>query len=404
MAMGKHSRAKRSGRTGPASEGNAGSVGYEDILAWAEGLKELTERISPRFHRLEARERSRSYVEGLIGRLDRKNCWQLAEFAGETTPYGMQQLLSTARWDADEVRDDLRAYVIDHLGEEDGILVIDETGFLKKGTKSVGVKRQYSGTAGRIENCQVGVFLAHVTSQGRAFMDRELYLPEEWAEDPERREEAGVPEGVEFATKPEIALKMLQRAEAAGVKPTWVTADEVYGGDWRIRSYLAEHSRPYVLGVRSNTPVSVAGDEALTRKPASQVAVGDGEWRRLSAGDGAKGPRVYDWAKVVLSWMARGGWRHWLLLRRKVGDPKEVAYYLVYAPARTTLAEMVRGAGRRWAIEEAIERAKGQAGLDEYEVRSWKGWYRHVTLSLLAHAFLEATKASQAEKGGARAA
>jgi SRSO17 transposase len=381
-------------------------VGADDVEEWAAGLDELHGRISSRFYRLEMRERAGRYIAGLLGRVERKNCWQLAEHAKEATPDGMQRLLSTAFWDADRVRDDLRDYVLDHLGEGDAVLVIDETGFLKKGDKSVGVKRQYSGTAGRIENCQIGVFLGYVSSRGRAFLDRELYLPQEWARDPQRREEAGVPGDVEFATKPELALGMLRRAWEAGARASWVTGDEVYGGDYRIRSWLAGVRQPYVLAVRSNTSVSIAAKGIPWPVTAGQVAIREEGWQRLSAGDGAKGPRLYDWALVPLAWVAEEGYAHHLLVRRKVDDPEEMAYYLVFAPVGTDLSEMVRAAGMRWGIEEAIETAKGEAGLDEYEVRSWQGWYRHVTLSLLAHAFLVATRARAAvpEKGGARAA
>jgi SRSO17 transposase len=381
-------------------------VGANDVDAWAAELGDLHLRIATRFYRLEARERAGRYLAGLLGRVDRKNCWQLAEYVKEPTPDGMQRLLSAASWDADLVRDDLRDYVLDHLGQEKAVLVIDETGFLKKGEKSVGVKRQYSGTAGRIENCQVGVFLAYASSRGQAFIDRELYLPGEWARDPERREEAGVPGEVEFATKPELALAMLRRAWEAGIRVAWVTGDEVYGSDYRIRSFLQGTKQPYVLAVRSNTSVSVAAKGVSWPVTAGQVAIKEGDWERVSAGDGAKGPRLYDWALVPLAWIAEQGYAHWLLVRRSIDDPGELAYHLVFAPVGTELSEMVGAAGMRWAIEQAVEMAKGEAGLDEYEVRSWQGWYRHVTLSLLAHAFLVATRAQagSTEKGGARAA
>lgn len=378
-------------------------VSADDIGEWAAGLEDLHERIAARFYRLEVRERVRNYLAGLIGRVDRKNCWQLAEYAKEATPDGMQRLLSTAQWDADAVRDDLREYVLDHLGGEDVILVIDETGFLKKGVKSAGVQRQYSGTAGRIENCQIGVFLAYAADKGQAFIDRELYLAKEWAGNPERRREAGIPDEVQFATKPQLARRMLERALEAGVEAAWVTGDEVYGGDRRLRMWLEGNEQPFVLAVKSNEPLWVLTDQGPSQVSAAEVAssIGPERWQRLSAGDGAKGPRLYDWARVALFRLQEPEWGHWLLVRRSLDDPEELAYYVVFGPAGATLQELARVAGRRWAIEEAIERAKGEAGLDEYEVRSWDGWYRHITLSLLAHAFLVATRAKATEKGGA---
>ena len=361
-------------------------------------MDRLHQRIARRFERAEPRARSRRYLAGLLGRVERKNGWQLAEYTGEKTPDGVQSLLARAKWDADEVRDDLRGYVVEHLGDPEGILVVDETGFIKKGEKSVGVQRQYSGTAGKIENSQIGVFLAYASPKGHAFIDRELYLPKTWAQDKARREEAGVPAEVEFATKPKLGKRMLERAFAAGVRPAWVTGDEVYGGDPALRTYLEGDKQPFVLGVRSNEYVWV--DSKLGPR---QVAVGvvtlgiaPGDWQRLSAGDGAKGPRVYDWARVALARRSEPGRGHWLLVRRSLDDATDLAYHVVFGPAETTLAEMVRVAGSRWAIEDSIEMAKGEAGLDEYEVRRWVSWYRHVTLSLLAHAFLVMTRAKMA--------
>jgi SRSO17 transposase len=381
-------------------------VGVADIDRWAAELGNLHRRVAPRFYRAEVRVRARRYLTGLLGQMDRKNCWQLAEQAGEGTPDGMQRLLSTAQWDPDEVRDDLRSYVVEHLADEGAILVIDETGFIKKGNKSVGVQRQYSGTAGRIENCQVGVFLAYASSKGQAFIDRELYLPKEWAENGQRRQEAGVPERVEFTTKPQLAMQMLQQALKAGVRAGWVTGDEVYGGDRKLRMWLESEEQPFVLAVRSNEAVWVQTDRGPSQVPAAQVSAGiePESWQRLSAGEGSKGPRLYDWARVPLERLQEPEWGHWLLVRRSISDPTKLAYYVAFGPAHTTLQELAQVAGRRWAIEESIERAKGQAGLDEYEVRHWQGWYRHITLSLLALAFLVATRAAMEEKGGASAA
>jgi SRSO17 transposase len=333
-------------------------------------------------------------LKGLISPIERKNGWQLAEQAGDLTPDGVQRLLATYDWDADLVRDDLRGYVVEHLGHPQGVLVVDETGFIKKGTKSVGVKRQYSGTAGRIENCQIGVFLAYASLKGRAFLDRELYLPQEWAEDEARRQEAGVPEEVSFRTKPQLARAMLERAQERGVPFAWVTGDEVYGSDRRLRVWLEQQEWAHVLAVKSNEPLWAGLRQVRADRLAGQVP--PEEWVRLSAGDGAKGPRFYDWIRVpIRPWKAPGK-GYWLLARRSIAKPDELAYYVCFGPAETTLEELVRVAGTRWAIEESFESAKGQVGLDQYEVRRWVGWYRHITLALLAHAFLVVTRCQAA--------
>jgi SRSO17 transposase len=339
-----------------------------------------------------------AYLRGLTSPVERKNGWQLAEQAGEGTPDGMQRLLATADWDADAVRDDLRAYVVEQLGDPGAVFVIDETGFLKKGTKSVGVQRQYSGTAGRIENCQIGVFLAYASPQGRTFLDRELYLPKEWAATPARRDAAAVPETVEFRTKPQLARAMVERALDAGVPARWVTGDEVYGGDRRLRVWLEERQLPHVLAVKSTEPLWTRTTWRQVAAKTLAAAVPEEEWQRLSTGDGAKGPRVYDWARVPIRALPEPGWDYWLLVRRSIADPTDLAYYVCFCPAGTPLAELVRVAGTRWAIEACFESAKGEVGLDHYEVRRWPGWYRHITLALLAHAYLTVTRV-RAEKG-----
>jgi SRSO17 transposase len=372
------------------------------VGGWAASLGDLHGRIAGRFFRPEPRRRALAYLRGLLSSVERKNGWQLAEQAGEATPDGIQRLLAEARWDGDAVRDDLRCYVDEHLGDPAAVLVIDETGFVKKGTKSVGVRRQYSGTAGRIENCQVGVFLAYAAPRGRTFLDRELYLPWEWADDAERRREAGVPEEVGFATKPELARRMLERALDAGMPAAWVVGDEVYGGDRRLRLRLEGRGQPFVLTVSSRESVWVDRPGTGPRQvAASEVgsAVPAEAWRRLSAGDGAKGPRLYDWARVPLARLPERGREHWLLIRRGLTDPSHrgYAYFVAYAAAGSGLMELVRVAGTRWAVEESFEAAKGEVGLDQYEVRRWDGWYRHVTLALLAHAFLAVTRARAAE-------
>jgi SRSO17 transposase len=314
----------------------------------------------------------------------------------------VQRLVRTARWDADAVRDDLRAYVVEHLGDEQAVLVVDETGFLKKGTKSAGVARQYSGTAGRIENCQIGVFLAYAGRHGRAFLDRELYLPQVWTSDPERLQAAGVPADVTFQTKPRLAQTMLERAFAADVPATWVTGDEVYGNDGGFRRWLEGEARAYLLAVaRSHM---VWGDGFVQRRVDTLVADLPAEaWHRVEIGAGSKGPRVYDWACGRLPYLTAEGWAQWLLVRRSLADPEELAFYRVFAPADTSLGTMAQVAGTRWSIEEGFERAKGEVGLDQYEVRRYEAWYRHITLCLLAHAFLEVTRATAnatAAKGG----
>jgi SRSO17 transposase len=371
------------------------------VEGWATEFERLCERIGPRFARPEVRRRVAGFLRGLLGGVDRKNGWQLAEHANEVTPDGMQRLLTSTRWDAEALRDDVRAYVVERLGDPGGVLVVDETGFLKKGTKSAGVQRQYSGTAGRIENCQVGVFLAYASRRGWALVDRELYLPKEWASDVARRAEAHVPAQVGFQTKPQLAQQMLTRALDAQVPAGWVTADEVYGGDARLRAFLEEHDLAYVLAVKATQPLWAVGEQGPAEIPARELLarLPTRSWRRLSAGDGAKGPRVYDWARVALTrpgWPGRG---FWLLVRRRLSDG-ELAFYVCFGPARTSLAELVRVAGIRWAVEECFQGAKDQVGLDHYQVRRWDAWYRHVTLVLIAQAFLAAVRAQAAVDHG----
>jgi SRSO17 transposase len=332
--------------------------------------------------------------------VERKNSWQLAEAAGDATPYGLQHLLGRANWDADELRDDLRHYVLERLGDEKAVLVVDETGFLKKGTESVGVKRQYTGTAGKTENCQVGVFVAYATRRGQAFIDRELYLPEEWAHDRERRERTGVPERIGMRTKPELAKEMLGRALGAGVEAAWVVADSVYGDTRRLGMSLEGREQPYVLAVSGKAHVWAGFYqhrvstvlESLRRGGLPPEEAGEG-WFRLSAGDGSKGPRLYDWLRLALNPPIQGGFERWLLVRRSIEDPDELTAYTVFAPEGTTLGALARVAGSRWRVEIGFEEAKGGVGLSHYEVRSWHGWYRHITLALFAHAFLAAIRA-----------
>ncbi|TDH62165.1 IS701 family transposase [Dankookia rubra] len=363
---------------------------------WSRELEALAARIAPRFSRAEPRRRALAYLRGLLSPLKRKNGWQLAEVAGDGTPDGVQDFLSRMRWDADAVRDDLRAYAVEHLGDPDAVLVLDETGFLKKGDKSAGVQCQYSGTAGRIENCQVGVFLGYASRHGRALIDRALYLPKTWTTNVARCAAAGIPEGAALTTKPQLGLAMLDRALEAGMPFAWVAGDSVYGADHRIRRRLEARGRGSVLAVTSGQRLGfVPVEDWLAKVPP------DG-WCRLSAGDGAKGPRLYDWAYLPYRGAAPG-WRMGLLIRRSPAKPNDLAYYLTHAPEPTTLARLVRVAGTRWAIEACFEAAKGEVGLDEYEVRSWTGWHRHITLAMLAHAYLAVLrKAALGGSGRAR--
>jgi SRSO17 transposase len=372
------------------------AAAIEEVQAWAAGLNALHARIACRFARAEPRRRALAYLRGLLGNVSRKNGWQLAEHAGEHTPDGIQRLLATADWDPDLVRDDLRAYVVEHLADPAAVLVVDETGFLKKGSTSVGVQRQYSGTAGKVDNCQLGVFLAYASPKGRAMIDRELYLPESWTDDPERCRVARVPEQVEFRTKPELAQVMLERALDAGVPSAWVTADEVYGGSPPLRQWLEGRGMWHVLAVKCTELLAIQApdDPAGARTSAEQLAaaVPAEQWIACSAGHGAKGRRLYDWTRVELAPPVAAGMARWLLVRRTRSDG-ELAFYACYGPAGTPLIGLVRMAGTRWAVEEGFEQAKGEVGLDHYQVRKWPGWYRHITLALLAHAFLAVTRA-----------
>ncbi len=368
---------------------------------WDRELDDLFLRIGHRFGRADLRRRMRDYVRALLGPVGRKNGWQLAEHAGHRTPDGLQRLLNGATWNADDVRDDLQTYVADKLGEADGVLILDDTGFVKKGTTSAGVQRQYSGTVGRTENCQIGVFAAYATTGARALVDRELYLPKSWTDDRERCRAAKIPDERDFATKPELARAMVLRALASPLPIAWVTADAAYGQEWRFRRMLEEAAVGYVLAVPKSQPVPRFGriDYLFGQAP-------DEAWEQRSCGAGAKGPRVYDWAAVQLPVIEdfdgeRPTHHRWALARRSINRPDQIAYYLAYAPVGTDVDRLVRVAGRRWAIEECFQAAKNECGLDQYEVRRYVGWMRHITLAMLAHAFLAATAAQAAAKGDA---
>ena len=368
------------------------SESEEKLLQQAsEELAQVHARIGPRFRRAEARQRAGCFLQGLLAPVERKNGWQLAEELGERGPRGVQRLLGEADWDEEAVRDDLQTYVIEHLGEDSGVLVVDETGFVKKGKKSAGVARQYSGTAGRRENSQVGVFLLYASVKGAAFLDRALYLPEEWTTDRVRCREAGIADAVEFATKGALAQQMLLRAFAAGVPAQWIVGDTVYGYD-ELRIFLEEQQKNYVVAVPETHPVWVQGRQ----QPIGLLAalLPPQAWVVLSAGEGSKGPRLYEWAWLQLPEQTEGSGRaRWILIRRSLSDPSKRAYYRAAGPAQTTLADLVRVAGSRWKIEEGLEEAKGEVGLDQYEVRGFRAWYRFVTLALLAHAILVVLRA-----------
>jgi SRSO17 transposase len=362
----------------------------EDVRQWGQQLDVVARRIGARFARSEARDRVRAYLVGLLAPVQRKNSWQLAEQIGEDAPYGVQHLLGRSDWDPEEVRDDLRNYVVGSLGDPDAVLILDETGVLKKGTHSAGVARQYTGTAGRIENAQVGVFLAYASRHGTAFLDRALYLPEGWTDDPARCRKAGVPEATPFATKPRLAEAMLGRAFDAGVPAAWVTGDEVYGSDGGLRRWLEGEGRPYVLAVRANQYVWAGFRQATVA--ALVKALPKRAWHKVTIAAGSKGPRRYAWAWLPLNHALGPKWRRWLLVRKGLDDREELAFYLAAGPARTTLTRLAKTAGARWAVEGAFEAAKQEVGLADYEVRSWTGWHRHVTLALLAHAVLAAVR------------
>lgn len=368
-----------------------GRVAERDVVRWSRELERVAERIGPRFGRPELRARAPVYLEGLIAGLERKNGWQLAEFAGDATPTNLQHFLGRAKWDADAVRDDLVRYVAERLGEPEGVLIVDETGFLKKGTKSAGVGRMYSGTAGRIENCQVGVFCGYRSAKGQTLVDRELYLPKDWIAARARCRAAGLPDEIEFATKPELARRMLARTLDAGLPARWVTADEVYGSDGRFREFLEGRGLSYVVAISGQAHLFYKG--LRTRVDEHAAGFGGRMWKRLSCGPGAKGERLYEWAFV--SWAPPGdaGFTKGLLVRRSLKDPAKKAYYYTRSATGTRLKTLVEVAGARWAIEECFEQAKQLTGLDEYEVRSWVGWQRHVTLSMFAHAMLAVIRA-----------
>jgi SRSO17 transposase len=357
-----------------------------DPARWQELVDQVMGRVAGRFARVDLRHRAKAFVLGLLADLPRKNCWTIAEHAGDANPDGMQHLLARAVWDHDAVRDDVRALLVEQLGDPQAVLVVDETGDLKKGTATVGVQRQYTGTAGRIENAQVAVYLVYASSAGHAVVDRELYLPRAWTDDPGRLRAAGVPDQVGFATKPALATAMVRRALDAGVPAAWVTGDEVYGACPALRAELEARGVGYVLAVACDHPVRFGG--ASRRADALLRGLPARAWQQVSCGEGAKGHRYYDWAFLRLDPAPDGqAGQHWLMVRRSQRTG-ELAFYRCWMPCPVPLARLVRVAGTRWTVEERFQTGKGLVGLDAHQVRRWRSWYRWVTLAMLAHAFL----------------
>ena len=354
---------------------------------WQTEFSAVIDRIAPRFARYEPLRHAGELMAGLVSGLDRKNCWTIAEHRGAATPDGLQHLLSRAKWDADQIRDDLRDYVVEAFGDPGAILVVDETGDVKKGAATVGVQRQYSGTAGRIENSQVAVYLTYAAPRGHAFIDRALYLPKSWTDDPTRCAEAGIPvTAMRFATKPAMAVALIDRAVAAEVPASWVAGDEVYGADPKLRTAIRGHGLGYVLAIAANRRVPThAGPIRVDALPALIPAHA---WQTHSAGDGAHGPRLYSWAWFrLLGEDDTDTGIHHLLIRRNDATG-ELAYLRCYSPRPAPLRTLVSVAGQRWRIEESFQTAKGLAGIDQHQVRRWASWHRWTTLAMLAHAFL----------------
>jgi SRSO17 transposase len=356
-------------------------------------------RAGGRFRRVEPRCRARAFVLGLLSELPRKNCWTIAEYAGDPSPDGMQHLLARARWDAGGVRDDVRGYVTGHLGDPGAVLVVDETGDLKKGTATPGVQRQYTGTAGRIENAQVAVCLGYAARRGHALTGRELYLPKSWTGDPDRCAAAGIPADVTFATKPQLARRMIERAATAKVPFAWVAGDEVYGDNGPLRTWLEDQHIAYVLAVACDHRIPAGAGRTL-RADHLAARLPKRAWQQLSAGEGAKGQRWYDWAWVTIT--HTGSESRYLLIRpnRSTG---ELALYRCCSPRPVTLAALVTVAGPRWTIEENFQAGKGLTGLDEHQVRRWTSWYRWVTLAMLAAAVLTIAAATEHARGSSAA-
>lgn len=378
-----------------------GGASVEDTLTlWAEGLRDARQRIRPLFTQERVAHSAWQFLEALLGSEPRKTGWMRAEAAGDTGPWRQQAILGRGRWDADGLRNIVRDHVVEHLGDTDAVLVIDETGFLKQGRASCGVGRQYTGSAGKITNCQIGVFGAYVSDKGHAFIDRALYLPKSWTSDPARLKAAHVPQHVAFATKPALAADMIRRSLAAGVPFGWVAADSVYGvGD--VEQVLRRAAKGYVLGVNANHWFGSWSSELAVAGEARDIAAAlpADIWQGLSAGHGTKGERLYDWAYLPLADLdaaeydapPSGVWTRGLLIRRSVTDDA-FAYFTTWCPRGTPIETLVRVEGTRWRIEEGFETAKNEFGLDHNETRSWHGWHRHVSLVMMAYAVMAAVR------------
>ena len=397
----------------------------EELDEWGADFLRFCARFAIVFRRKEQRAQAAKYLRGLMASVPRKNSWQVAEAIGDRTPDSTQRLLYKAKWSADAARDRLQQFVVEVFGEDDGIGVVDETGFIKKGNRSVGVKRQYSGTAGKIENCQIGTFLSYATTKGHVLLDRRLYLPEEWCNGPERREQAQVPANETFQTKPEQAMAMLEHAWQAGVPMRWVAGDEVYGDSTALRDLIARQERWYLLAVRISTAAWTERPRVVEPEPqergrrCSKVHLAEGEpsattvkdvvaswpesrWQSLTVAEGEKGLITYDWGcqRIVESRNGLPGPDAWLVARRSLSAPTDIAYYLSNAQIDTPLLKLAQVASTRYTVEQCIEEAKGETGLDEYEVRYWDSWHRHITLSMIAHAWLASVRYKATEKKG----
>ncbi|HYQ91236.1 MAG TPA: IS701 family transposase [Candidatus Competibacteraceae bacterium] len=368
------------------------------VEGWEEAFDTWAHRLGSYVPRADTRQRVVCYIQSLLGEVERRNSWQLAEYAGHTTPYAFQHVLGRANWDVEGIRDEVRTAVYEDLRTTDDALVIDETGFLKQGTHSAGVQRQYSGTAGRVENCQIGVFLGYASAHGQSLIDRELYLPKEWLKDPERCNRAGIPTEAVFQTKPQLAEVMLRRAFDHGIQARWVVGDAVYGDNRGLRGFLEAREQGYVLAASGKESVWWGMRQIAIRDVIAQHLPPPAQWQRLSAGEGSQGPRLYDWAYLSTHRPLQPGWVRGVLLRRSLDRSPQITAYLVFAPVGTAMAALAVAAGRRWTIETGFRETKDMLGLDQYEVRSWTGWYRHMTLVLAAQAFLAAIQTASKKK------
>jgi len=397
----------------------------QQLLALKPEVDRFLDRFAPLFGVEQNQAHARCFVQGLLHQGERRNSENIAEAIAGGNVRNLQAFITAGAWQDSAVLAELRGCVLEVLADDEAVCNYDETGFPKKGTKSVGVKRQYSGTLGRTDNCQIGVFANYCSAKGHTFMDRRLFLPEEWAKDSARRQEAGVPEGVAFRTKPELALEMLSIAVAEGVPFRWVGGDSVYGdsptfvqgvrqlGKWYVVDTSADarawteqpqvipaEQRPKPRRGRPCTQPLVVGQakcvaEVIAALPAKA-------WRRVTVAEGSQGPRVYEYAEVGVWFSEEGlpGPQERLLVRRSLSQEPELKYHRSNAPAAVALEKLAAVRGTRWTIEEDIQSAKGECGLDEYETRGWAGWHHHTALSMLALVFLVLQKQRLGGKRG----